>query len=228
MPDDPVTLAREECAVGEVALRRRESGVLELVVDGSFAMDTVDVSTEVELARAALRLHPAPRRVLVGGLGLGFTARAVLADDRVEQLDVVEVAEPLVRWARSGQVTELAGLESEGRCHLHVADVADVLTPTGAPAGEWDVVLLDVDNGPDFLIRPANALLYRGDRLRAAMGRVAAGGLLVVWSSHRSPGLLATLGEVADELGGSAFERVVEVSREGRTFDYASYGLSRP
>jgi spermidine synthase len=125
-------------------------------------------------------------------------------------------------------VPELAGLESDRRCRVHVADVADVLTRTGTPAGEWDVVLLDVDNGPDFLIRPANARLYRRDHLRAAMDRVAAGGLLVIWSSHRSPGLLATLAEVADELGGTAFERVVEVAREGRTFDYASYGLSRP
>lgn len=223
-----VTLAREQCAVGEVALRRRDSGVLELVVDGAFAMDTVDVSTEVELARAALSLHPTPRRVLVGGLGLGFTARAVLADPRVEQLDVVEVAEPLVRWARSEQVPELAGLESDGRCRLHVADVADLLARPAPPAGEWEVILLDVDNGPDFLIRPVNARLYGREHLEVAMGRVAPRGLLLVWSSHRSPGLLATLGEVADQLGGTAFERVLEVSREGRTFDYAIYGLSRP
>jgi spermidine synthase len=211
-----------------VALRRRsESGALELVVDGSFAMDTVDVSAEVELARAALELHATPRRVLVGGLGLGFTARAVLADPGVECLDVVEVAEPLVRWAREGLVPELAELEADGRCRRHVADVADLLGGTGDPAGEWDHVLLDVDNGPDFLIRPDNARLYDRALLGQAVRRLAPGGVLLVWSSHRAPTLLATLRAVADEVGGSAFERVVEVSREGRTFDYAIYGLCR-
>ena len=98
-----VTLARADTPHGEVALRRRGE-VLELVVDGAFAMDTVDTSTEVALAERALRRHPAPHRVLVGGLGLGMTARAVLADPRVHHVDVVELAEPLVCWARDGLV----------------------------------------------------------------------------------------------------------------------------
>ena len=116
MQDLPETIAREGSATGEVALRRRPaSGVLELVVDGAFAMDSVDVSTEVELAQAALAAHPEPARVLVGGLGLGFTARAVLADPRVRRLDVAEIAEPLVRWAREGLVPELAGARTRAR-----------------------------------------------------------------------------------------------------------------
>ena len=226
--DEPVTIAREQSAVGEVALRRRPgSGVLELVVDGSFAMDTVDVSTEVALAEAALARHPRPRRVLVGGLGLGFTVRTVLADTRVERLDVVEVAEPLVRWARAGDVPELAGLEEGDRCRLHVADVAEVLAGRVGPAGEWDLVLLDVDNGPDFLIRRANAALYAAPMLTTALGRVADGGELVVWSSHRAPALLEAMREVAAAAGGTAFEQVIEVCREGRAFDYALYGIRR-
>jgi spermidine synthase len=220
-----VTLAREDTPQGEVALRRRDD-VVELVVDGTFAMDTVDVTTEVLLAERALARHPAPARVLVGGLGLGFTTRAVLADPRVEQVDVVELAAPLVRWARDGVVAELAGLESE-RCRLHVADVAAVLAGTGGgPQGPWDVVLLDVDNGPDFLVHAENAALYRPEGLAAARAALAPGGLLAVWSSHLAPGLLESLAAVV-RAGDHVAEEVHRVERDGRSLDYALYLLGR-
>jgi spermidine synthase len=220
----PVTVARAGTAHGEVALRRR-GGVLELVVDGAFAMDTVDTSTEVALAERALARHPSPRRVLVGGLGLGMTTRAVLADPRVRRVDVVELAAPLVAWARGGSVPELAGLEGE-RCTLHVADVLDVLTGRCSPTGPWDVVLLDVDNGPDFLVHPGNAALYERPGLMAARAALRPGGLLVVWSSHVAPALRAALERVAAR-GEVVQEEVMEVRREGRSFRYALYSLAR-
>ena len=128
--------------------------------------------------------------MLVGGLGLGLTARAVLADPRVRHVDVVELAPPLVGWARAGLVAELAGLEGE-RCTLHVADVLDVLGGRCAPRGPWDVVLLDVDNGPDFLVHASNAALYAAARRSPRPARRwRPGGLLVVWSSHVAPALL--------------------------------------
>ena len=222
--DGVVTVAREDTPHGEVALRRRTE-VLDLVVDGAFAMDTVDTSTERLLAEVALAEVADPRRVLDGGLGLGFTARAVLAEPRVEHLDVVELAEPLVRWAREGLVPELAGLEGP-RCSLHVADVADVLHGRSGPRGPWDLVLLDVDNGPDFLVHAHNAALYDGPALAAARSAVRPGGALVVWSSHRAPALLAGLEAVAGE-GDEVAEVVVPVEREGRTLDYALYRLRR-
>ncbi|TQJ49563.1 spermine/spermidine synthase [Phycicoccus sp. SLBN-51] len=218
-----VTVAREVTPHGEVALRRRGE-VLELVVDGAFAMDTVDTSTERLLASVALAEVAEPRRVLDGGLGLGFTARAVLADPRVEHLDVVELAEPLVRWARESLVSELAGLEGP-RCALHVADVLDVLHGRAGPEGPWDLVLLDVDNGPDFLVHAHNAALYDGPALAAARAALRPGGALVVWSSHRAPALLAGLEAVA---GDEVAELVVVVEREGRSLDYALYRLRRP
>jgi len=231
-PQELVTLARADTAHGEVALRRR-GPVLELVVDGAFAMDTVDTSTEVELARAALAGHAAPDRVLVGGLGLGFTARAVLADPRVGRLDVVELAAPLVAWAREGLVAELTGLESDGRCRLWAGDVADVLAPgrsdtapDSRPAGPWDLVLLDVDNGPGFLVHPHNEQLYSDTGLEAAARALTPAGVLVVWSSHPAPHLLARLDALAERDGGTSRERLLTVEREGRAFEYALYELT--
>ncbi|HYN66141.1 MAG TPA: hypothetical protein VES93_04580 [Ornithinibacter sp.] len=233
MDDGPavVTVAREATTHGEVALRRRGE-VLELVVDGAFTMDTVDTSSEVALAERALSRHPAPLRVLVGGLGLGMTARAVLADPRVRHADVVELAAPLVHWARRAVVPELAGIEGE-RCSLHVADVLEVLAAGAGeasstpPAGPWDVVLLDVDNGPDFLVHASNAPLYTPAGLATARAALRPGGLLVVWSSHVSPGLLSALHGVAAD-GDTVAEEVLGVEREGRSLSYALYSLARP
>ena len=151
---------------------------------------------------------------------------AYVLNDQVVLWDVLANRTHRVPGMKGG-VPELAGLEDDDRCRLHVADVADVLLGRVGPAGEWDVVLLDVDNGPDFLIRPANAELYAAPLLVAALARVARGGALVVWSSHVAPELHRTMGEVAASAGGTAFERVIEVSREGRTFDYALYGIRR-
>lgn len=230
VPDPPVTVARAEGPRGEVALRRRGPH-LELVVNGAFAMDTVDTSSEVALARLALEQVARPAAVLVGGLGLGFTARAVLADPRVERLDVVEVEDHLVDWARGAVepalVPELAHLEDDPRCRLWATDVAAVLAGTVPPAGPWDVVLLDVDNGPDFLLHEPNARLYAVEGLRAALTQVRGGGALLVWSSHRAPRLLENLALTAREAGGSAEEHLLRVEREGRCLDYVLYVLRR-
>ncbi len=225
------TIVRENTARGEIALRRR-GGVLELIVDGVFAMDTVDTSTEALLATEALAEHSAPRRVLIGGLGLGFTVRAALADDRISRVDVVERAEPLIRWARAALVPELADLEGP-RCRLHEADVADVLgeatdggTDPGSPRSPWDLILLDVDNGPDFLVHPDNAALYTPSGLAGVRRHLAPGGLATIWSSHRSASLLWALQSIA-ATHDHVDERVLEVQRQGRTLEYALYRLRR-
>lgn len=215
--DETTVIGSAGSAAGEVVLRRR-GGVTELIVGGVFVMDTVDVSTEVELARVALSRHPRPERVLVGGLGLGFTAAAVLADARVRRVLVAEIAAPLADWAGQGLMP--APRLTDERLTVRVADVGTVLD---AAAGEWDIVLLDVDNGPGFLVRPENADLYAGAGLRSAAAALAPGGVLAIWSSHRAPDLLAALR--GTDLG-AAEEVVRRVHRDGREFDYAIYVLT--
>lgn len=212
--DEAAVIGRADSAAGEVMLRRRGE-VTELIVGGVFVMDTVDVSTEVELARVALSRHPRPERVLVGGLGLGFTAAAVLADGRVRRVRVAEIAAPLADWAGQG-LMPAPGL-ADKRLTVEVTDVATVLEAT---AGQWDIVLLDVDNGPGFLVRPENADLYAVAGLRSAAAALAPGGVLAIWSSHRAPDLLAAL-RSADL--GTVEEVVRRVHRDGREFDYAIY-----
>ena len=103
-----VEVARAESERGEIVLRRRieerAADALELRVNGVFVMDTRETTTETELAAAALELVEHPRRVVVGGLGLGFTTQRVLADHRVEQVKVVELESALIGWMRDGTI----------------------------------------------------------------------------------------------------------------------------
>ncbi len=227
MDQPPETIAVASTPRGEIALRERTatdgSVVHELIVAGVFAMDSVDTSTEIALAERSLEGVDAPDRVLVGGLGLGFTSWQVLKDSRVREVHVAEIEEDLVQWARLGLTPTLGVLARHPRVTLHARDVAAVLAGDVEEApGSWDLVLLDVDNGPSFLVHEGNERLYSAEALRQALSVVAKGGTLAVWAAQREPGLLTTLGELAP-----TEEVVLSVEREGRTLEYALY-LARP
>ncbi|MCC6498007.1 MAG: hypothetical protein IT193_17270, partial [Propionibacteriaceae bacterium] len=128
----------------DIVLRARE-GVDELIVNGVFAMDSTEVSSELALADAA---GPAST-VLVGGLGLGYTVSRLL-ENGVERIRVVELAPELVDAARRGVTEQLGRLAADTRVELVAGDIADF-------TGTWDAILLDVDNGPTFLIHDHNA-----------------------------------------------------------------------
>ncbi|MCU1603778.1 MAG: Spermidine synthase [Modestobacter sp.] len=218
--DGTDVLGRATGAHGEVLLRRRttDDGAehLELVVDGVFAMDDVDTSTERLLATEALRRCTRDGlEVLVGGLGLGWTAATVLADRRVAGVDVVELQPALVGWAARGLLPSLAGV-SDRRLRLRVGDVAAALR---SGAGRWDAVLLDVDNGPGFLVHESNGTLYRPAGLATALAALRPGGVLAIWSSAPAPELLAGLAGLP---GATDAEQVVlPVERDGHRYEYA-------
>jgi spermidine synthase len=197
-----VELARSESERGELVLRRRTGGeaapdALELRANGVFVMDSVEVGTERALARAALELVEDPTTVVVGGLGLGYTMHEVLADPRVQRCVVVEIEQALVTWMREGTVPHGPAMMADARLHVVVADVAVALAE--ARAGSCDLVLLDVDNGPGYLVHDANAALYREPALAAARDALRPGGVLVVWSADEAPQLTAALTAVFGE-----------------------------
>lgn len=227
MGEPAETIAAARTPRGEVVLRERVdddgSVVHELIVAGVFAMDSVDTSTETALAVRSLAGVEAPSRVLVGGLGLGFTAWQALKDSRVSEVHVAEIEEDLVQWARLGLTPTLGVLARHPRATLHARDVAEVLAGDEPDAGApWDLVLLDVDNGPSFLVHEGNERLYSAAALETALGVVAQDGALAVWAAQREPGLLAALSDLAP-----TEEVLLPVEREGRTLEYALY-LARP
>lgn len=219
----PETIVSATTPRGEIALRERPSpdghGVVhELVVAGVFAMDSLDTTTEARLAQESLVRVTAPARVLVGGLGLGSTTWQVLKDSRVRHVDVVEIEGDLVEWARLGLAPTMGLVTRHPRVSVHAGDIAPVLRGEATPTGPWDLVLLDVDNGPSFLVHAGNERLYSADALRDALAQVAPGGVLAIWAAQREPALLTTLQELTP-----TEEVVLDVEREGRRLEYAFY-----
>lgn len=196
-----VEVARHESSRGELVLReRREDGgasVLELRSNGVFVMDTAEATSERALARAALKLVDHPREVLVGGLGLGFMMHEVLADPRVARCTVVEIEEALVGWMRDGTIPHGQTMLADGRVHPVVADVLVAVAETRDAS--YDLVLLDVDNGPDFLVHEANAGIYRPEFLRQVRRVLRPGGAVAIWSMADAPDLQRTLAGVFDQ-----------------------------
>jgi spermidine synthase len=189
-----VEVARAASERGEVVLRVRHDPedptavpVLELRVNGVFVMDTHETSTERQLAAAALAHVERPRSVVIGGLGLGFTLHEVLADHTVERVVVVEIEDALVRWMRDGTIPHGPALLADTRLHLVVADIRMAMRE--ATPSAYDLVLLDVDNGPGYLVYPDNAPLYETTFLAEVARALRPGGALVVWSSDESPDL---------------------------------------
>ena len=197
-----VEIARAETERGELVLRERRPDVgptvLELRANGVFVMDTLEVTTERALAAAALELVERPRAVVVGGLGLGFTMHEVLADSRVERCAVVEIEEALVRWMRDGTVPHGPALLADRRVSVVVADIAVAIAE--ARASTYDLVLLDVDNGPGYLVHDTNDVLYHAPFLTSVREVLRPGGALAVWSADEAPELEDTLSDVFGEV----------------------------
>ncbi len=149
-------------------------------VDGRMLMSSRMHHSEIELAERGLALAGDPRSVLVGGLGLGFTLRAVL--DRLPDDGHVVVAElvpEIVTWNR----TYLAALHDHAlddpRCTVAVGDVFETLRSS---TGKFDVILLDVDNGPQALSQARNQRLYSDGGIRTCRAALAPDGVLAVWA----------------------------------------------
>jgi spermidine synthase len=141
-------------------------------------------ASEESLAEIALARVASPRAVLVGGLGLGYTARAVL--DRVSpeaEVTIQELVPELVDWNRR-YLGALAGYPlADPRCRVVVGDVFDTLKQSTAM---FDVILLDVDNGPQRLTQAKNQRLYGEGGIRACLAALRPSGVLAVWSSAPS------------------------------------------
>ncbi|HYH31880.1 MAG TPA: spermidine synthase [Pseudonocardia sp.] len=182
---------------GELVLRR-DGAHHEIVANGVFLMDTRGGASERLLVTAAADRMPPPGRVLVGGLGVGFSLAAALAHPAVSAVEVVEREAAVIRWNRGPLAPVHGDALRDPRVTVVEADLVDRLA-TAAPAS-FDAVCLDVDNGPDWLVSPANARLYTGTGLSAAARTLSPAGVLAVWSAAPSPTLAAHLDALFTEV----------------------------
>lgn len=165
---------------GELQLARRGDEWV-IRVGGHTLMSSRAFASEETLASWALERVAEPRDVLIGGLGLGYTVRAVL--DRVPaecRVIVVELSKQLVAWNRT-HLAALAGRPLEDPRVRVVED--DVMARIGAASKAYDAILLDVDNGPSPITRGANKKLYGLSGVAACHRALKLGGVLGVWSA---------------------------------------------
>lgn len=176
----------------ELRLYRHDRDFM-IVLDRNELMSSRMSGSEVALAtQSCARIaHVKRPSLLIGGYGMGFTLRAALAGLPAQaRVTVAELVPEIIAWAR-GPMREVAdGCLDDPRLELVMADVADVI---GAGAGRYDAILLDVDNGPDGLVRQANDRLYSARGLRAAKHALRPGGVLAIWSAARDDAFAARL-----------------------------------
>jgi hypothetical protein len=204
--------------MGDISLRRRRepvSGqdVYEVKLGDEFLMSSLFTAGEIALARLGLARAPDaagdddPHRdghldVVVGGLGLGYTARAALTDPRVRSLVVVEALGEVIEWHRAHLVPLGAELTADPRCRLARGDFfALAAGPAGldpaAPGRRFHAVLLDIDHSPRHVLNPRHAALYQPDGLRRLAAHLHPGGVFALWSDDPpSEEFTAALGEV--------------------------------
>ncbi len=166
---------------GELRLMRRghefsiKLGVAELMTSRLFASEQALAT----LAAQKLKGRAKPR-VLIGGLGMGFTLRAALGGFGAEaEIVVAELVPAVVRWARGPMAELFGGSLDDRRVELVEADVAALIRNARPP---YDAILLDVDNGPEGMTQSANDHLYSMRGLAAAREALSPGGVLAVWS----------------------------------------------
>ncbi len=197
-PSELEILAYEANPLGMICLRRRglrsEPGtvVTEITLDHQFLMSSHNTVSECALATQALGLHGgAGLQVLVGGLGLGYTARAALGSDRVAQVEVVELLPQVIDWFERRLLPLADELRADPRFAVSQGDVYARLSLP--PLRQHDLILIDVDHSPSERLADANGSFYGEEGLGRARQHLAPEGVLGVWSYAESPVFEAAL-----------------------------------
>lgn len=182
--------------IGAVSLRRRfeltmKREVYEIKLDDEFLMSSLFTASEEALARLGLAAVEGDRLdVVVGGLGLGYTARAVLEHDKVASLAVVEMLAPVIQWHRKGLLPLGAELVADPRCRFVQGDffalaASDQGFDPASSGRRFDAILLDIDHSPEALLDERSTSFYQPDGLRALATHLKPGGIFGLWSNDR-------------------------------------------
>ena len=182
--------------LGDLSLRRRaevrlgDRDVFEVKLGDEFLMSSLFTAGETALAQRALTEHGGHGLdVVVGGLGLGYTAVAALAHAATASVLVVELMAPVIRWHREHLVPMGATLTADSRCRLLCGDFFAICASAeegfdpAAPGRRFDVMLLDIDHSPRHWLSDANRAFYSTSGLTAAKSHLAPGGVFALWSN---------------------------------------------
>ena len=226
MEQEKIILSRVMTPRGELQLQQRlgsdeqSKPVYEIIYNGVFLMASYNELSEKRLATLAIEPLASERqdiRVLVGGLGIGYTLRAALDCEGVKAVDVVEIEEYIIRWARSF-FRELNGYAcSDMRVNLIEMDLGDYVLKTEKT---YDAIIFDIDNGPTWLSLASNERLYEKPNLRRIKKLLGDNGVFAVWAAQKCAAFQQRLEDI---FGRTELITVQEIERENRSTDYFIY-----
>jgi spermidine synthase len=193
--------------MGDISLRRRleptlQVDVYEVKLGDEFLMSSLFTATEEAVARLGLAVCDGDALdVVVGGLGLGYTARTALDDERVARLQVIDALPQVIGWHRDHLVPLGAGLTADPRCTLIEGDffamVAAGIESDGDGPKRFDAILVDIDHTPGHLLDDSHAGFYRPAGLSRVRDQLVPGGVFALWSDDPpDDDFVAVMGEV--------------------------------
>ncbi|MFT5526078.1 MAG: spermidine synthase [Pirellulaceae bacterium] len=198
-------LAYEPSPLGMLLLRRREllfqpgTIVTEVTLNHEFLMSSLYTHSERALAETAVELHGGTDlQVLVGGLGLGYTAYEAIQSEQVASVEVVEFLPQVIEWLQNGLVPLSPQLNDHPKLTLTAGDVYQLLD--NAPKQTYDVIVIDVDHSPDERLDESSISFYTKSGLQAARKHLAPGGVLGVWSYAESSPFADAMRDVFSEV----------------------------
>ena len=226
MEQEKIILTRVITPRGELQLQQwsgsdeKNHPVYEIIFNGVFLMASYNELSEKELAYLAIEPLESKRqdiRVLVGGLGIGYTLRATLDCNGVQAVDVVEIEEYIISWAKGlfGELNNYAC--SDPRVHIIKMDLGEYILKTEKT---YDLIILDVDNGPTWLTLESNQRLYQKPALFKIKDMLSNGGVFVVWAAQKCAAFQKRLEE---GFGPTEMITVNDTDRSGRSTDYFIY-----
>lgn len=185
--------------LGDISLRRRTEPkannvlVYEVKLDEEFLMSSLFTESEIQLSKlglAALKQnHTKELDIIVGGLGLGYTAVAALEDPTIKTLNVIDVMQPVIDWHQQGLVPLGKEITSDPRCTLIHADFFAVASATDCGFNPADpdklvhAVLLDIDHSPTHWLNEGNSTFYNEENLSSLANKIYPGGIFGLWSN---------------------------------------------
>lgn len=180
--------------IGALSLRRRRElslgvDVFEIKLGDEFLMSSLFTASEIALARLGLAAHPGGSiDVAVGGLGLGYTARAVLANRAVRSMIVIEMLEAVLNWHERGLLPLGSELSADPRCRFVQGDFFALAASREGfdpvcPGRRFHAILLDIDHSPDDLLDGRSAPFYSREGLRRLAIHLYPAGIFGLWSN---------------------------------------------
>jgi spermidine synthase len=218
MKPDFEELDYQKTVLGELILQRRRAmeadgrEIWEVKLNNEYLMSSLFYDGEEALTDLGLAaLSGEGWDVVVGGLGLGYTAAKVLKYAQVARLTVVEALEPVIDWHQRALVPNGALLTEDARCRYYLEDFFALARGDGfdldKPGHQFDAILLDIDHTPDALLNPTHADLYSEEGMKRLRALLKPGGVFALWSNEKpDDGFLAILSGVFDHAKGHVVE----------------------